>query len=170
MELNSCIVYSNQERGKFTPRFHRFGVKEATRRDKDGKLQKVKCNLMERWRQIRTSYTSVTSGGSGWALPSPGTSRETLRDLGYWARWAFCSTMVLGFQLAWPSLSCQTCQILADFPSLAKSLSQLDKGYYCKDLSVCLSVCLCVGQDKFTKLLKLNISTTTDQIFLKFST
>jgi hypothetical protein len=51
MELNSWIVYFNQERGKITPCFHRFGVNDGTRRDEDGKLQKVKCNLMEHWRQ-----------------------------------------------------------------------------------------------------------------------
>ena len=50
-ELNSWIVYFNQQRGKITPRFHRFGVKDGTRRDKDGKFKKVKCHLMERWRQ-----------------------------------------------------------------------------------------------------------------------
>ena len=50
-ELNSWIVYFNQQRDKITPRFHRFGVKDGTRRDKDGKFQKVKCHLMNRWRQ-----------------------------------------------------------------------------------------------------------------------
>ena len=50
-ELNSWIVYFNQQRGKITPRFHRFGVKDGTRRDKDGHYRKVKCHLMDRWRQ-----------------------------------------------------------------------------------------------------------------------
>ena len=40
------------------------------------------------------------------------------------------------YQLAWPSLSCQTRQTLPDFPSLAKSLYQLKQGYYCNHLSV----------------------------------
>jgi hypothetical protein len=70
----------------------------------------------------------------------------------YWIYTEFFTTLkqhiseMLGkitFQLAWPSLSYQTCQILADFPSLAKSLSHLDKGYSCIHLSVCLSACVC---------------------------
>ena len=37
------------------------------------------------------------------------------------------------------AISCQTCQILADFTSLAKYLSQLKQGYYYNHLGVCLS-------------------------------
>ena len=59
MELNSWIVYSNQERGKIIPCFHRFGVNDGTRRDEDGKLQKVKCNLMEHWRQTEPNLDKL---------------------------------------------------------------------------------------------------------------
>ena len=66
------------------------------------------------------------------------TGREFVRFVYSWP------TSNNSFQLAWPSLSCQTSQTLADFPSLAKSLSQLKQGYYCIHLSVCLCVCLFV--------------------------
>jgi hypothetical protein len=66
--------------------------------------------------------------------------------VGFSLGWSISSNLgyctASSYQLAWPSPSCQTQQILAAFTSLAKSLSQLKQGYSCIHLSVCLSVCL----------------------------
>ena len=50
-ELNSWIAYFNQENGKITPRFHRFGVKNGWRLDKNRKRVHVQCHQFQQWRQ-----------------------------------------------------------------------------------------------------------------------
>ena len=50
-ELNSWIAYFNQQNGKITPRFHRFGVKNGWRINKDRKRVRVQCHQFQQWRQ-----------------------------------------------------------------------------------------------------------------------
>ena len=50
-ELNSWITYFNQQNGKITPRFHRFGVKNGWRLDKNRKRVHVQCHQFQQWRQ-----------------------------------------------------------------------------------------------------------------------
>ena len=47
-ELNSWIAYFNQQKGKITPRLHRFGVKNETRR-RHGNTVRVQHHLMNQW-------------------------------------------------------------------------------------------------------------------------
>ena len=50
MELNSWIVYFNNQNGKtVTPRFHRFGIRDSMTRTRDGKKVRVKKHNMAQW-------------------------------------------------------------------------------------------------------------------------
>jgi hypothetical protein len=49
-ELNSWITYFNQQMGKITPRFHRFGIKNGTQR-RNGNTFRVQHHIMSQWRQ-----------------------------------------------------------------------------------------------------------------------
>ena len=51
-ELNSWIVFFNKENGKsITPRFHRFGVRDAWSVGQDGKRTRVKRHIHSQWCQ-----------------------------------------------------------------------------------------------------------------------
>ena len=50
-ELNAWIIYFNDQKGKITPRFHRLGIKNGFRNDKDGNKVKVHCHILSQWSQ-----------------------------------------------------------------------------------------------------------------------
>ena len=55
-ELNSWITYFNQQNNKFTPRLHRLGIKNGTKKDKDGKKVRVLHHLFQQWRQSEPRF------------------------------------------------------------------------------------------------------------------
>ena len=62
-ELNTWIVYSNEQKGKTTPRFHRLGIKNGFRKDKDGKKKRELCHMFglsgAKMNQRACNYTLV---------------------------------------------------------------------------------------------------------------
>ena len=48
-ELNAWIIYFNEQKGKITPRFHRLGIKNGSRRNAEGKRERILCHLFGHW-------------------------------------------------------------------------------------------------------------------------
>ena len=58
-ELNSWIVFFNEQRGKVTPRFHRLGVKNGTRKNRQGKAVHIQMHQWRQWRQSEPDNDKV---------------------------------------------------------------------------------------------------------------
>ena len=81
-ELNDWIVYFNQQNGKLTPRFHRYGVRTGKKIMVDGTQVPFKTHQWNQWRQSEpvhdmlhlNDYWRVRMGG-GHSQALPGGAR-----------------------------------------------------------------------------------------------